>query len=166
FLPEARSTDLAREFGREQFYDDLPVERRLSREEETTHAAAAELALDVVGVAEDTLQASLEIGHAVSQVVRQLHHRGHGQTRPEGRASVSHFRPVERSSTSSAGVPLAVEVADKNDPRSVSASNGATAGSGSPARRYAACASKTSAMRQAELSRSRAPAPGQHKQTI
>src|SRR2546429_7275621 len=35
FLPEARSTDLAREFGREQFYDDLPVERRLSREEET-----------------------------------------------------------------------------------------------------------------------------------
>ena len=94
FLPEARSTDLAREFGREQFYDDLPVERRLSREEETTHAAAAELALDVVGVAEDTLQASLEIGHAVTQVVRQLHHRGHGQTRPEGRASVSHFRPV------------------------------------------------------------------------
>src|SRR5438105_2911463 len=58
FLPEARSTDLAREFGREQFYDDLPVERRLSREEETTHAAAAELALDVVGVAEDTLHAS------------------------------------------------------------------------------------------------------------
>jgi len=55
FLPEPRGADLAREFGREQLDHDLAVERRLSREEETTHPAAAELALDVVGVPEGGL---------------------------------------------------------------------------------------------------------------
>jgi len=54
-LPEARLAHFAGQFGREQLDDDLAVQRRLGREEHAAHPTAAELLLDVVGIAEGTL---------------------------------------------------------------------------------------------------------------
>ena len=57
------------------------------------HPAAAELALDRVAVAEGGLQTGEQISHAGLGSVGQLHHTSQGKARPEGRASVLHFRP-------------------------------------------------------------------------
>ena len=51
----------AADLGREHLDDDLPAEPRLLGEEDAAHPAAAELALDAVGVADHRLQAGREL---------------------------------------------------------------------------------------------------------
>ena len=53
---EALDADALRELGRQHLDDDLPLEPRLFGDEDAAHAAAAELALEAVGVAEGVLE--------------------------------------------------------------------------------------------------------------
>ena len=62
-LLEPRGAHFARELGWEQLDDNLAVQRRLGREEQATHAAAAQLLLDPVRVAERGLEASQQVTH-------------------------------------------------------------------------------------------------------
>ena len=60
---KAVEADAARQVGREELDDDLSIEASLGREEDVTHPAATELALDVVLGAERGLEAVAKLGH-------------------------------------------------------------------------------------------------------
>ena len=67
---EAIEADAAGEIGREQLDHDLTIEPSLGGEKDVTHASAAELALDGVGVAECGLEAGREGRSWAGRVVR------------------------------------------------------------------------------------------------
>jgi hypothetical protein len=52
--------------GREDLHDHSPAQRSLLRDEHTTHPAAAELALDAVGIAKGLLQLPQKVGQGLS----------------------------------------------------------------------------------------------------
>jgi hypothetical protein len=57
------------EFRREHFHDNLPLEPQLFGDEHPTHAAAAQLALEAIGIAERELQLRHQtLGHSVGGV--------------------------------------------------------------------------------------------------
>src|SRR6185437_6220988 len=62
FLLEAGGADLAGHLRREDLDDDLAIERALGAEEEAAHAAAGELAVDAVCIAERGLEAGKQVG--------------------------------------------------------------------------------------------------------
>ena len=64
--PEALDVDAGGQLGRQDLDDHLPAERGLLGDEHTAHAAAAELALEAVGIAESLLQLPQKVGQGLS----------------------------------------------------------------------------------------------------
>ena len=67
FAAEALGVYAGRHLRGQDLHHHRPPQRTLLCEEDATHPAAAELLVDVVGVAEDTLQARLEIDHTATR---------------------------------------------------------------------------------------------------
>lgn len=86
FPLEARGADAGQELGREHLDDHTPPERPLDRHEHARHAAAGELTLDRVDVANRFLELVLEVGN----------HRGN---RGRGALATIGARTASRQST-------------------------------------------------------------------
>ena len=91
-LEKPLRTERRGELGLQHLDGDLAMVLQVLGEIDRRHSPAAKLALDRVAVGEGSLQTCEKISQVGTRGAGQVHHRGQRRARPEGQASVPHFR--------------------------------------------------------------------------